>query len=233
MTLRITPTAFPSAISIKHSKALDKDNVWPMNVELAIFSVPIRKKDGYDINMMRILAAKLKASMAVNSKVFIVCYAPSECKSRPLEVASEMVKAGFTHVDNIIIEKTWMPGKKSDHNLVNTHEFVLFFTNSDSWTIDRTPVRQYLMLPEDQPCCGNTWLVQSGSLDEAYSDDLAELIVRFSDLLPGSSVFDPYMGNSGIVKACLKLGHSLTGFEPDIKKIKQYQKIIEEFKLEE
>lgn len=231
--MRISPTAFPSAITIKHAKPLDKESIWPMNVELAVFSMPIRKKDGYDVHSMHALATRLKASMAPNGKVFINCYAPAEAKSRPFEVANEMVKAGFNHVDNIVVEKTWMPGRKSDSTLVNTHEYVFFFVNGENWTIDRSPVRQYLMLPEDQPCCGNTWLVQSGSLDEAYSDDLAELIVRFSDLLPGSSVFDPYMGNSGIIKSCLKLGHSLTGFESDLKKIKQYQKIIEEFKLEE
>lgn len=231
--MRITPSAFPSAINIKHGKCLDKDAIWPMNVELAIFSMPIRKKDSYDITMMRALANKLKSSMSVNGKVFIHCYAPSESKARPFEVASEMVKAGFNHVDNIIVEKTWLPGKKSDQTLVNTHDYVFFFVNGDTWTIDRSPLKQYLFQPEDQPCCGNTWLVQSGSLDESYSDDLAELVIRFSDLLPGSLVFDPYMGNAGIVKACLKLGHSLTGFEPDIKKINKYKKIIEEFKLDE
>ena len=168
-----------------------------------------------------------------NGILFVICYAPSESKSRPFEVASEIAKAGFNHVDNIVVEKTWQPGLKSKSTLVNTHDYVFFFVNGDTWTIDRTPIKQYLFQQPDQPCCSNTWLVESGSLDESYSDDLAELLIRFADLLPGSSIFDPYMGNAGIVKSCLKLGHSLTGFEPDLKKITQYQKIIEEFKLED
>jgi tRNA G10 N-methylase Trm11 len=89
------------------------------------------------------------------------------------------------------------------------------------------------MLDETSPCVGNTWLVETGSLDESYSDDLASLLIRMSDLLPGSSVFDPFMGNSAILKACLTMGHSLTGFETDKRKIKQYQKIIEDFKRKE
>jgi hypothetical protein len=231
--MRLSPTAFPSAINIKHNKPLDADLIWPMNVELAIFRVPIRKKDGYTIHMVKGLATKLKASLAPNAMAFVICYAPSECKSRPFEVASEFANTGLNHVDNIVVERTWKPGKKSDQTLVNTHDYVFFFVNGDQWTIDRSPIKQYMFQPEDQPCVGTTWLVESGALDEAYSDDLAELLVRFADLLPGSAVFDPWMGNNGIVKACLKLGHSLTGFEPDLKKINQYKKLIEEFKLED
>jgi hypothetical protein len=204
-----------------------------MNVELAIFRMPIRKKDGYTPQLLQSISQKLKASLAPNGMAFVICYAPSECKSRPFEVAHEIASTGLNHVDNIVVERTWYPGKRSDQTMVNTHDYVLFFVNGESWTIDRAPLRQYLFQPEDQPCIGNTWLVQSGSLDESYSDDLAELIVRFADLLPGSSIFDPFMGASGIVKTCLRLGHSLTGFEPDGKKIKQYEKIISDFKLED
>lgn len=231
--MRLSPSAFPSAINIKHQGPLESDSVWPMNVELVIFRIPIRKKDGYSEYLLKTVAAKLKASLAPNAMAFVICYAPSECKSRPFEVAHEIAKTGLNHVDNIVVERTWHPGKKSDQTLVNTHDYVFFFVNGDTWTIDRTPLKQYLFQPADQPCIGNTWLVQSDSLDDAYSDDMAELIIRFADLLPGSSVFDPFMGNSGIVKSCLKLGHSLTGFEPDLKKINKYKKIIEEFKLED
>lgn len=231
--MRISPSAFPSAINIRHSDCLDKDSVWPMNVELCIFRMPIRKKDNYSLAMVQNLANKLKSSLAPNGMLFVVCYAPSECKSRPFEVASEIAKTGLNHVDNIIVERTWRPGKKTESTLVNTHDYVFMFVNGDTWTIDRAPLKQYLFQPEDQPCIGNSWLVESGSLDESYSDDLAELLVRFADLLPGSSIFDPFLGNSGIIKASLKLGHSLNGFEPDLKKINQYKKIIEEFKLED
>jgi hypothetical protein len=177
---------------------------------------------------MKNFAEKLKSSMAQNGLVFLVCYAPTEAKFRPFEVAKTMMDAGFNHVDNIVIEKTWLPGKRAENMLVNSHEYVLFFCNGDVWKIDRQPVKKYLMLEDSAPCVGNTWLVETGSLDEAYSDDLAELLLRMASCLPGSSVFDPFMGNSASLKACLKLGHSLTGFETDQRKISQYKKVIED-----
>ena len=222
--------AFDTHIKIDQISLFDRDAVWPVNVEVCITRIPIRKRDGYALDKVKELAKRLKSSMVNNGFVFIICYAPSECKSRPFEVAQEMVKAGFNHVDNIVIEKTWIAGKRAENMLVNSHDYVLFFVNGDVWKIDRTPVRQYLMTNENAPCCGNTWMVESGSLDDSYSDDLAEVILRFSDLLPGSSIFDPYMGTSSIIKSCLKLGHSLVGFESDPRKMKQYQKILDEIK---
>ncbi|NBW57981.1 hypothetical protein EBR43_09435 [bacterium] len=224
---------FNSSIKISHSMPMESSAIWPHSVEICITRIPIRKRDGYSLEFMKSLASKLKASMAPNGIVYLICYAPIECKFRPFEIGSEMVKAGFNHVDNIVVEKTWLPGKRSENNLVNSHDYVLFFCNGDVWKIDRSPIRQYLMLDEAAPCIGNTWLVETGSLDESYSDDLAALLIRMADLLPGSSVFDPFMGNSAILKACLNMGHSLTGFEMDKRKIKQYEKIIEDFKKKE
>jgi hypothetical protein len=223
-------SVFDSSIKISNSIPMESSSIWPRSVEICITRVPIRKRDGYSIEFMKNLANKLKASMAPNGIVYLICYAPTECKFRPFEIGNEMVKAGFNHVDNIVIEKTWLPGKRSENNLVNSHDYVLFFCNGDVWKIDRSPVKQYLMLDDSVPCVGNTWLVETGSLDESYSDDLANLLIRMADLLPGSSVFDPFMGNSAVLKACLTMGHSLTGFETDKRKMKQYQKIIEDFK---
>jgi hypothetical protein len=220
---------FDTHIKIDTLNPMDKDAVWPANIEVCVTKFPIRKRDGFSADLLKKFVKKLKASVVPNGKVYIVCYAPSECKSRPFEVAKEMIGAGFNHIDNIVVEKTWMPGKRAENMLVNSHDYVLFFVNGDTWKIDRSPLHTYLMQEESSPCIGNTWLVQTGGLDEGYSDDLAELLLRFSDLLPGSSVFDPFMNNSGIIKACLKLGHSLKGFETDNRKINQYKKLLEEY----
>jgi hypothetical protein len=221
---------FGTSVKINLEPLFDKDAVWPQTVEVCITRVPIRKRDGYSSEFIKKFAAKIKASMAPNGLVFLVCYAPTEAKFRPFEVAKEMVDAGFTHIDNIIIEKTWLPGKRAENALVNSHEYVLFFCNGSVWKIDRQPIKKYLMLEDTVPCIGNTWLVETGSLDEAYSEDLAELLLRMASCLPGSSVFDPFMGNSASLKACLKLGHSLTGFETDSRKVLQYKNVIEDFK---
>lgn len=226
-------TVFSTSVKIHQLNHSDTDAVWPANQDISICRVPIRKRDGFCPQKMQAFANKLKASMANNGVVFLICYAPNEAKWRPFEVAKQMVDAGFTHVDNIVIEKTWLPGKKAENTLVNSHDYVLFFCNGDNWKIDRDAVRKYSMLEETTSCIGNTWLVETGSLDESYSEDLAELLIRTADCLPGSSIFDPCMGNTAILRACLKLGHSLTGFETDQRKIKQYKKIIEDYKKKE
>lgn len=220
---------FNSSVRVNNISALDSDAVWPHKVEICITRVPIRKRDGYDDLMMRGFAHKLKSHMVTNGIVFLVCYAPTECKSRPFEVARHMVDAGFNHVDNIIVQKSWFPGKRSEINLVNSHEYVLYFCNGDVWNLDRLPIRDYLKTDEEITCPGNTWQVETGSLDESIPIDLAELLIRMTDALPGSIVFDPFMGNQSTMITSLKLGHSFTGFEKDLKKMKKYEKLIKKY----
>ena len=91
------------------------------------------------------------------------------------------------------------------------------------------PIREYLNTNEEISCPGNTWEIETGSLDEAYPLDLAELLIRMTDCLPGSVIFDPYCGGTGSLRAALKLGHSFYGYENDSKQIKKYEKIVQEY----
>lgn len=220
---------FNSGVRVNNISALDPDAVWPHKIEICLTRVPIRKRDGYDDIMMRGFAHKLKSHMVKNGIVFLVCYAPVESKARPFEVAKYMVDAGFNHVDNIVVQKSWFPGKRSEINLVNSHEYVLYFCNGDVWNLDRLPIRQYLKTEEEITCPGNTWKVETGSLDESISPDLVELLLRITDALPGSIVFDPFMGNQSTMQTSIKLGHSFYGFEKDPKKVKKYEKLIKKY----
>ncbi len=222
---------FSTNVRIQNLHCLDPDAIWPHSIELCITRVPIRKRDGYDLVAIRTFADKLKSHMVPNGVAFLICYAPVESKSRPFEVADAMVKAGFTHIDNIIIEKTWFPGKRSETNLVNSHEYVLHFCNGNVWKLDRTPIRNYLGNQDESSCPGNTWKIRTGSLDESYPLDLAELLIRMTDTLPGSIVFDPFGGSTSGLKASLKLGHSYFGFELDEKRIKKCEKAVEQWTL--
>lgn len=221
---------FQSNVRIHDIGPFDSEAVWPANIELVVTRVPIRKRDGYSSEMMLELATRLKTHMVHNGIVFLVCYAPVECKFRPFEIAKTMVDAGFTHVDNIVMLKTWFPGKRSEINLVNSHEYVLYFCNGDVWNLDRLPIRQYLGTEEEISCPGNTWEINTGSLDESIPADLAELLMRMTDLLPGSLVFDPFMGNQSTMQTALKLGHSFYGYESDLKRIKRYEKLLDKYK---
>jgi DNA modification methylase len=211
---------------------MSPDSIWPMNTEFCITRVPIRKRDGFDPDKFAEFAERLKNHMVPNGIVFLICYAPIEAKWRPFELAKIMADKGFTHVDNIIMQKTWFPGKRSEVNLVNSHEYILHFCNGNVWKLDRLPIRQYLKTDNEVTCPGNTWQIQTGSLDEAYPVDLAELLIRMTDCLPGSAIFDPYGGGTGSLKAAIKLGHSFFGFEQDPKQLKKYKKLVKEYEEE-
>ena len=220
---------FQSNVRIQEINPFNTDAVWPNNIELVVTRIPIRKRDGYDDKLMHSLASKLKTHMVQNGIAFLICYAPVESKSRPFEVAKHMTDAGFTHVDNIIVEKTWFPGKRSEINLVNSHEYVLYFCNGNVWNLDRLPIRRYLKTEDSVSCPGNTWKVATGSLDESIPLDLAELLMRMTDSLPGSIVFDPFMGNQATLQAAIKLGHSFHGFETDQKRVKKYETMLAKY----
>lgn len=220
---------FSTNMRITNVDPLDSNAVWPNNIEVTICRVPIRKRDGYSPENIKKLAEKLKTNTVKNGVVFFICYAPNECKARPFEIANIMTTAGFNHIDNLIIEKSWLPGKRSESNLVNSHEYVLHFCNGKVWNLDRLPIKEYLKLDDDVSCPGNTWKVETGSLEESYPLDLAQLLIRMTDALPGSVIFDPYMGTSAALQASLKYGHSFFGFETDQRKLKRYKKVIKDF----
>jgi hypothetical protein len=228
-TLDNFSSIFNTSVRIANHTPLENDAVWPHNTEVCITRIPIRKRDGWDADEFKKFAEKLKTHMVPNGIVFLICYAPMEAKWRPFEVAKTMADAGFNHIDNIVIKKTWFPGKRSETNLVNSHEYVLHFCNGDVWKLDRLPLREYLKIHDDVSCPGNTWEINTGSLDESYPLDLAELLIRMTDCLPGSVIFDPYMGGTASLRASLKLGHSFVGFEKDEKQTKKYEKAISEY----
>jgi len=207
---------------------MDSDVIWPHGIDLCICRIPIRKKDGYDALLIHSFLTRLKSHMAVNGSIFLVAYSPVEERARPFEIMKVATLLGFTHVDNIILQKSWYPGKRSEMNLVNSYDILMHFCNGSVWRLDRTPILQYMKLDEDEfPCPGNVWKIETGGLDDAYPADLAELVIKMSDLLPGSTVFDPFMGCSSALSASLKLGHSFYGFESDQKKFKKDEDIVE------
>lgn len=219
---------FNTTFRVKNLDPMSADSVWPKNTEVVLTRVPIRKRDGYDPEKFAEFATRLKNHMVPNGIVFLICYAPIEAKWRPFELAKIMADAGFTHVDNIVVKKSWFPGKRSEVNLVNSHEYVMHFCNGNVWKLDRLPVRQHMKTESDVTCPGNSWVVETGSLDESYPAELAELLIRMTDCLPGSVIFDPYGGGTAALKAALKLGHSYYGFETDEKQLKKCEKLVKE-----
>jgi DNA modification methylase len=71
--------------------------------------------------------------------------------------------------------------------------------------------------------------VETGSLDEAYPVELAELLIRMTDCLPGSIIFDPFGGGTGSLRAALTLGHTFYGFNFDGKLTTKSDAIVKEY----
>jgi len=227
--LSLIQNTLDTSVRVSPLHPMDENAIWPMNTEVCITRVPIRKRDGFDIDMFKKFAEKLKQHMVPNGIVFLICYAPIEAKSRPFEIAKSMTDVGFFHIDNIVIQKTWFPGKRSEVNLVNSHEYVLHFCNGNVWKLDRLPIRRYLKTEDEVSCSGNTWKIETGSLDEAYPVDLAELLIRMTDCLPGSIIIDPFGGGTGSLRAALNLGHTFYTYNVDSKLMKKCEGIVKEY----
>jgi hypothetical protein len=201
--------------------------VWPHNIEVCLTRVPIRKKDGYSVELIEKLAKKLKTAMARGGSVFLICYAPAEDKARPFEISRAMTTVGFKHIDSIIVERTWTPGRRAESTLSNSYDFVLHFVNGDSWKLDREPLREYMGIDDPNICPGNLWCVETGSLDEPYPIDLAELLVQTTACLPGSLLFDPFCSGTALARCAIKLGHSMTAFFGSIAELNVTKKFVE------
>jgi len=221
---------FPSTLRVQNFDSLDNNAVWPHGVQVVITRIPIRKKDGFTIEKMKQLAEKIYNNMAQNGIVFFICYAPMEAKYRPFEIAKIMSDQGFTHIDNIILQKSWYPGKRSETNLVNSYDFALYFCKGNVWRLDRVPLMDYLGTPEELSCPGNMWYIETGSLEESFPCHLAEMLIRMTDSLPGSIILDPFMNTNSTIIASIKTGMSFYGYDKELKNIKKYEKIIDEYK---
>jgi DNA modification methylase len=237
INVKLAPKRDSSNKRVKVHPIFNDELVWPFNVELCITRFPIREREKYTPEMCRMFAEKLKSSMINNGIVFLVCYAPTEKRSRPFEVASIMEEAGFNHIDNIIIEKSWFSGKRDERCLSNSHDYVFWFCNGDVWKLDRLPVKEYLIengfldAATSNACIGNTWKVKTGSLEEKIPKDLASLLFKVPNVLPGSLVFDPFGGSKSTLMCAIENGHSFFSFEQSESKLNKYNKIIRELEI--
>ncbi len=222
---------FTQTARILNQDVTSEDVNFPANCDICITKIPIRKIDGYSDQFMEMFANKVFNSMGPNGMVFLVCYAPTECKYRPFEVAKKMTEVGFKHIDNIIVEKTWVFGRKIDNMLSNSHEYVLVFSKSDNWVIDKKSLEQFLGIEGDD-FLGNTWIFDSGPLNQAIPIHLAEALMLMVQCLPGALIIDPFMSNTSTLLIALKLGYSFWGCEKDKTKMEKYEEIIKNYQRE-
>jgi DNA modification methylase len=141
-----------------------------------------------------------------------------------------MAEYGFFQADNIIIRKRWNSGKRTDYSLTNNYEYAMFFTNGKVKILDKKPLRRYFKTPEED-CVGNVWDIQDTTLNDTVSFDLGELLIRLTNILPGSSVMNPFGGSTSLLRAVMKLGHSFYSWEGNEKNRSKFLNIIKKNKL--
>jgi len=207
------------------------DIIFPAHVDICITKIPIRQIDGYSEEFIMAFADKLSACISPNGMIFLICYAPTECKYRSFEVSKIMTDKGFHHVDNIIVEKTWVSGRKIDNMLLNSHEYALVFSKSKDWVMDKRALELFFGI-EGSDFLGNCWVFESGLLSQSIPIPLAEALMRMVQCLPGALVMDPFMSNESTLKVALKLGYSFWGCEKDKNRMKDYENIISKHKEE-
>lgn len=216
-------------IRILNSNPMSNSTIFPANSDICITRLPVRKVDGYTEAFINNFIEKIKSSMTDGGIVFLICYAPVECKSRPFEISKKMVEAGFTHIDNIVVEKTWVPGRRMDNMLTNSHEYVLYFCKGSAWTIDKEALEDFFQIDKTDEFLGNTWLIDTGALEQSIPICLAEALIRMTNCLPGALIIDPFMENDSTLQVAMKLGYSFWGCETDKKRIKKYEKIMNDY----
>lgn len=214
---------FQSTYLVQPTSFFDPEAVQVKNIEVVITRVPGRSKDGYSLDMVNSLTNRLKESVVDGGFVFLICYGPIECRWRPFEISKVMCEKGFNQIDNIIIRKSWNSGKRTEHALTNNYEYVLFFINGKARILDKRPLRKYFGTPEEETCIGNVWDIKDTTLNDSISYDLSNLLIKLTNILPGSTIMNPFGGSVHLLKAAIELGHSYYSWEPNPR---NYQRLI-------
>ncbi len=105
-------------------------------------------------------------------------------------------------------------------NLGDHHEYVLVFSKSRDFTVDREVQRSFADYKNDDINGGAFWNInrKAGSVGKKYihpaiyPNGLVERIVKLATS-PGDTVLDPFLGSGTTAVAALSLGRSCVGYE--------------------
>jgi DNA modification methylase len=199
---------------------------------MILFRFPTRKKDGsYDIDLAD-FAKRIMDSLNPSGWCVAYAYASIENKLRPFDLAAALRDVGLHMVDIVVINRPWWSGKKSDAHLALSHEYAIIFSKNSKWYLDRAQIYPVLTGDKykDVSCPGSSWDLKKYNHNESYSAELSTAIMKMVGLLPGSVVFDPFMGGSSGIYASVACGHSFIGFETDQDQYVKYTKVLKKVK---
>jgi DNA modification methylase len=206
------------------------DARWPQNIDLLITKLPSTDKDGYTQGLVGAIANKTYTGMNPNSLAFVIVSSYKEQKERPYLIVEVFKKAGFTFIDTIVWEKNKYTPTQGGKRLNNVYDFVFLFAKGENYHLDREAIAYLREGHEEYLCAGNVWRVKVDEKD-SVPQELAEAIIKLSNLLPNSMIIDPFMDSGAVLKATLSLKHSFWGCEQNQLKYKRCKEAVRNAQL--
>lgn len=203
---------------------------WPHNVDLLITKLPATEKEGYTQGLMAFIAGQTFKHMNPNSLAFVIVSSYKEQKERPYLIVEIFKSAGFTFIDTIVWEKNKYTPTQGGKRLNNVYDFVFLFAKGDNYHLDREAIA-YLRREGhgEYLCAGNVWRIKVDEKD-SVPQELAEVAIKLANLLPNSTIVDPFMDTGAVLRASLHTQHSFWGCEQNALKFKRCQKVVREYR---
>lgn len=211
-------------------KNCTSESNWPTEIDLLVTQMPASEKEGWTKGLMGYVANRAFNVMKQNSLVFIVCSALKEEKARPYKLIDIFTSAGFSFIDTIIWAKNRYVPTQGSKRLNNVFSFIFLFSKGDNYFLNRATIaglrnRMIANKDKDYECAGNIWAINVSERDD-IPVELAETVIKLSNLLPNSRILDPFMGTSSFLKGAIKSGHSFFGFEDNAEIFKAHKKLL-------
>lgn len=204
--------------------------VWPQNIDLMITKLPSTEKEGYSQGLIAYIANRTFHNMNPNSLAFVIASSYKEQKERPYLIVEVFKSAGFQFIDTIVWEKNKYTPTQGGKRLNNVYDFVFLFAKGDNYHLDRERIA-YLRRDGhgEYLCAGNVWRIKVDEKD-SVPQELAECAIKLANLLPNSTIVDPFMDSGAVLRASLHMKHSFWGVEENGLKFKRCQKVVRDYR---
>lgn len=221
----------PTYVVHNRSCAQLKQLKWPTGIDLMLTRLPATERDGYSRGLVGLVANEAFYHMHPHGLAFVVIQSYKEDKARAHEVINEFRLAGFSFIETIIWVKSQYTPTQGGKRLNNVFDYILFFARGDGYHLNRkaiAPLRRRISRDDtESACAGNVWIIDSADKNE-LPEELIETIFALTNLLPGSTVVDPFMGDGDVLRMALKNNLSFWGCEADRK---GYSRAIESIQI--
>jgi len=209
---------------------------WPQSVDLLITKLPVTEKEGYTSGNVSYVANQTYYHMNNNSLGYVIVSAYKDDKSRPYDVIKIFEKAGFNFIDTLIWVRNKFTPTQGGKRLNNVYDFILQFAKGDNYHLDRAAVSYLKSAFDDKEsdsskehlCPGNVWRIKMDDKD-VLPDELIQCLIDVSNIIPKSTIIDPFMQDGIVLRLALKNSLGFWGCEADRNQFKKCKTIIKDY----